>query len=87
MRKGPRGVRPPGVIWLRADAVVQEAVRFLPETDKDPEAGTLMMVAMMSVASLIVLVPCGPSGLLTTEGPGGWNDAGPAVGWGFRSTL
>ena len=84
---GRRGLRRSAPVWLSSGALVQATVRFLPETGNDPDAGMLMMAAMMSVPSLIVLVPCGPSGLLAAEGPGGWNDAGPAVGRGFRSAF
>ena len=84
---GRRGLQPSAPVWLPSGAPVQATMRFVSESDRDPEAGTLMRVAMMSVPSLIVLARCGPSGLLAAEGPGGWNDAGPAVGRGFRSAF
>ena len=87
VRKGPRRFRPLAPVWLLADMLVQAARRFLPWTDSGPEAGTLMMAAMMSVPSFIVQAPGGLSGLSAAEGPGSWNDAGPPVGWGFRSAF
>ena len=77
---GRRGLRRSAPVWLPSGALVQAAMRFLAETGKVPDAGMLMM----SAPSLIVLAPCRPSGLLTAEGPGGLNDAGPAVGRGLR---
>ena len=82
MRKGPRRVRPLALVWLLADMLVQAARRFVPWTDSGPEAGTLMMAATMSVPSLFVQAPGGPSGLLTAEGPGDWNGAGRPGGSG-----
>ncbi len=45
--------------WLPAAVLLQAAVRFLPQAGGAPEAGMLMMAAVMSVSSLIVLAPCG----------------------------
>ena len=50
--------------WLPAGVVAQAAVRFVPQAGGTPEAGMLVMAAMMSVPSLVVLAPCGlPLGL------------------------
>ena len=45
--------------WLPAGVFVQAAVRFVPQAGGAPETGMLMMAAVMSVPSLVVLAPCG----------------------------
>ena len=54
-----REFRPLALVWLSAGTQVRAAVRFLPETDRDPETGTLMMAAVMLVPFCIVQAPCG----------------------------
>ena len=57
--KGARGFWALALCWLPAGVIVQAAARFLPQAGGVPEAGTIMMVAIMSVSSLVVLAPCG----------------------------
>ena len=47
------------LLWLPAGVVAQAAVRFLPEAAGSPDPGMWLTSAVMSLASLAVLVPCG----------------------------
>ncbi|MXW35436.1 MAG: hypothetical protein F4103_16755 [Boseongicola sp. SB0673_bin_14] len=57
--KSPRGFWALALCWLPAGVIVQAAVRFVPQAGGAPEAGMLVMAAVMSVPSLVILAPCG----------------------------
>ena len=58
-RNEGRGFWALALCWLPAGVFVQAAVRFVPQAGGAPEAGMLMMAAVMSVPSLVILAPCG----------------------------
>ena len=58
-RNEGRGFWALALCWLPVGVLVQAAVRFVPQADGAPETGMLMMAAVMSVSSLVVLAPCG----------------------------
>ena len=58
-RNEGRGFWALALCWLPVGVLVQAAVRFVSQAGGVPESGTLVMVAIMSVPSLVVLAPCG----------------------------
>ena len=58
-RNEGRGFWALALCWLPAGVLLQAVARFVPQAGGVPESGTIMMVALMSVSSLVVLAPCG----------------------------